>query len=841
MRATPVVLLMVGAVILPVASIIFCNSTAAGPTAQGSFSYQECPGHAGSQGDVVAHNPSRSLLSMLITDGSDCNPLVLPANVYPASVTDTTAETTAIYQFPCEEDVCCVYVECLARAGCAGISTEIEWFPAFTPSPTPSPSPLPPPLPPVQFARDGGLAMGAPLGAALLFLAAAAAWTSANAVFITSEVLLLGCSFAIFFSLAQDAVLQAYWFCFALAACGANLVFVLLLRGRLRDALSAAARISTTARIAELPPAAADAFSVLHCAVPADAAPGEAYAAPLWPALVPAACQLDRTRALLAIGDSALLKLRTFWVRKVNFLDLGPLRAAVVASAAAAAIALVAIAIPFVGALLINYNFLACICTIVALGGLVPVCVFGLPRMRKTGPNVIFLLGVNGFVLFFFSFFIFANARTRANFSTGKTNTDGDDEIDETLDVPRAALAAFAAFCLSFMSSMFPLYAVLRTLHTRTGVALVPRCPDGVYSARLPRGTHVFISSTADDAGLLEHTLRAASSNGVTGISLRALQQLNALLLKRSKAAAGPDDLKVDFATGDVVYKVVKPLTASGLCTLHDLVLKAGAGGIDLGTPKTGPLVWAPKEADFGPATAFVSHAWMSPFGELIETLAARIERSKEQHAAAATSVTFVVDDSPRLRDDDIRTLPALAECEPRVWVDFVFKNQHEANGGTLTPAEYSRITKEQFMHTIGGPGVTYAMAAGVGSAVPISFTRVWCLYEFLSTIELGEAGSLVFMHDAPRGTKLSDYSALVLDATHYIKELRVDMASATAMNPLDRDMVHAEAHARGGFAVINAIIERAVKEGKCGRSPSPPTHTHTFPSLFPSSTFYLI
>lgn len=100
-------------------------------------------------------------------------------------------------------------------------------------------------------------------------------------------------------------------------------------------------------------------------------------------------------------------------------------------------------------------------------------------------------------------------------------------------------------------------------------------------------------------------------------------------------------------------------------------------------------------DEDVGPATAFVSHVWSSPFERLVSALDAKdtheLERSVDLHWL---TLGF---DAAFLSTGWLEDVPLLSERERRSWLDIFFKNQAGAGGSTT--AEEATRRKELEAH----------------------------------------------------------------------------------------------------------------------------------------------
>ena len=424
---------------------------------------------------------------------------------------------------------------------------------------------------------------------------------------------------------------------------------------------------------------------------------------------------------------------------------------------------------------------------------------------------------------------------------------DGPNSFPCVRHLPAARDIAFALIlCLSFLSTVFIaedalafcpdhwfscrlqgaasalciFYAALRAAPMHSAIALVPRGQSGLPSERLPAGSHLLIAEDAAVASALEHNLRQASVNGVVGVSVRALQELRQLMRRRLVPAHGDN-----FTTKVVVEEVIRPCTSSGQAqyggvSLYDACRASINEGVHLGMDERGePLVWRPSPNDFGPATAFLSHAWGCVFDNTIETLGCH----EKEWSTRGSTFTFFLPILPSW----ILTLPALHDCDARVWVDLVFKNQHQPFilPGFPGAVVYAQETEEQFERNIGGPGVVWVMALGTQDVrwPPLPLQRIWCLYEILaaqrnschleivlSSIALspGWTGWMAILSDFLPPWVISHLQGTAAD----LISLQASTENAQAQDPADRIRIQGILlRQHGTFAAADTEIKRAM------------------------------
>ena len=105
---------------------------------------------------------------------------------------------------------------------------------------------------------------------------------------------------------------------------------------------------------------------------------------------------------------------------------------------------------------------------------------------------------------------------------------------------------------------------------------------------------------------------------------------------------------------------------------------------------------------------------------------------------------------------------------------------------------------------------MTYLMTRGIGDAAV--FKRVWCLYEMLCTLELGEAGVLSTIHDVVEDFEKPDSSQAINAVNRAILDGCINLELAEASVPSDRVMIHNEVITKhGGFVATNAAVKCAL------------------------------
>jgi hypothetical protein len=93
------------------------------------------------------------------------------------------------------------------------------------------------------------------------------------------------------------------------------------------------------------------------------------------------------------------------------------------------------------------------------------------------------------------------------------------------------------------------------------------------------------------------------------------------------RGAPTPAPLPFDeLTTGQVMYRLVKPVTASAACSYNEMLALGGALGPD-GAPRVGR------------ATLFVSHAWSGRFADLIDAVTAYYDAAPGAPDAAGAYV----------------------------------------------------------------------------------------------------------------------------------------------------------------------------------------------------------
>ena len=258
----------------------------------------------------------------------------------------------------------------------------------------------------------------------------------------------------------------------------------------------------------------------------------------------------------------------------------------------------------------------------------------------------------------------------------------------------------------------------------------------------------------------LERAASAPELDGftLTGVTLPVLRRLRESALEKRAAPGPPSDKrtalepavgsrgKVIFAprnagepltTADVCFEVVKPATAARKCSYAELDA-------------------APGES--GPATAFVSHAWLYPFEWVVSALEAA-------------------------------DLPA----DTLFWMDVAVVNQHT---NATRGFEWWSSTFRQAVKTIGR---TLLVLAPWRAPLPLG--RAWCIWEIFCTVDT-ETELRVLL---PAAERAAFATALVEDFDSIVKVVcAVDVEKAEAHDPADRDNIFAAVRGTCGFHALN-------------------------------------
>ena len=191
------------------------------------------------------------------------------------------------------------------------------------------------------------------------------------------------------------------------------------------------------------------------------------------------------------------------------------------------------------------------------------------------------------------------------------------------------------------------------------------------------------------------------------------------------------------LTTADVCFEVVKPATAARKCSFAELDA-------------------APGES--GPATAFVSHAWLYPFEWLVSAL----------EAANLPADTFF-------------------------WFDVAVVNQHvNADRGF----DWWSSTFRQAVKTIGR---TLLVLAPWRAPVPL--TRAWCIWEIFCTVDTDTELRVLL----PAAERDAFATALVDDFDSIVEVVcAVDVEKAEAHSDTDRDNIFAAVRETCGFHKLN-------------------------------------
>jgi hypothetical protein len=383
---------------------------------------------------------------------------------------------------------------------------------------------------------------------------------------------------------------------------------------------------------------------------------------------------------------------------------------------------------------------------------------------------------------------------------------------------------------LSGLAYYLSYHAHFRAVRTESCIALVPRSAgmgSVSSSTETPIGTQFLLLSDATCALCLEKVLRQAASNGVMGVSIGALKKLQNVVKWRAMRSSGV--IAADCSTKVVNDAILKPATEAWGSSFYDALQAAGSEGVELGTPRTGPLAWVLEEGDTGPASAFLSHAWSFSFKSMVDLLEQHSKRTQEQKMILSPA-HFDLWHEGGLKKCAL-VPPLLMDVELCVWFDLVFKNQHEASSdgvaGSISAEEYSARTRAQFEHNIGGPGTTLAIMLGEGSEVwpPAPLKRAWCLFELITTLRLqerergrlclvNERATVYLSTDDLTKNNCSGPSAVIASLqaeTEKFLGIDVHVENAEAFKEADREMVLNEICKMGGFGEINSKIKEGL------------------------------
>jgi tetratricopeptide (TPR) repeat protein len=213
------------------------------------------------------------------------------------------------------------------------------------------------------------------------------------------------------------------------------------------------------------------------------------------------------------------------------------------------------------------------------------------------------------------------------------------------------------------------------------------------------------------------------------------------------------------LTTTELCTTFVKPATLARQCAYIDLLVTDS----DARTPTTNlPLV--------GPATCFVSHAWMCKYEDVLDCI--------NQHNTKHPDTYF--------------------------WFDLVTNNQHKA---TSFPFEWWCTTFKESIRGIGS--VLLCMLPWDN---PIPLTRAWCLFEMYSTIDVAAQ-----MHVAIPASQRPAFKQAMGEDFDTITDVLValDGEKASATNPADKEQIFAvvKTQIEGGFNTLNNTVKNHLRE----------------------------
>lgn len=382
---------------------------------------------------------------------------------------------------------------------------------------------------------------------------------------------------------------------------------------------------------------------------------------------------------------------------------------------------------------------------------------------------------------------------------------------------------AFAATALLFFACALRLVFENTTVSTLDrGFALVPKRDVTALT------THFFLARDVSSRDFFVKELAHLSVNRVPGISTGFLTRLLDALQSDNSSRAwltsllvnggwtgndGPIEGRIDwsrfagplpFSTGDLCYEFIKPATFHSKRSFY--------------------ATYQPGFASFtGPATAFLSHSWGSKFSALVEGVC---YTEKHLDEVAGTDALY------------LKYPPVLSQRLRYFWVDIVFKNQHEAAGGTtstISTAEYSAKTKREFEDNLCPLAETWvvstASANGSLSAGTDAFTRAWCLFEINLTV--ARAGFQTLFLTIPP----------TVDTFVQSISVPVQLENAKAFKPADLAMIRHSVIIDGGFLALDKNVEksRGLAAKRILENQSKAIHSASQSLLFNSSVPHLV
>jgi hypothetical protein len=218
-------------------------------------------------------------------------------------------------------------------------------------------------------------------------------------------------------------------------------------------------------------------------------------------------------------------------------------------------------------------------------------------------------------------------------------------------------------------------------------------------------------------------------------------------------------------------------------------------------------LVALAKPEDIDPASAFISHAWMSSFDELVDSVSNHSKREEEKDCVFDHGSFF---DAVFRRDGATRRSALLMPRRKFYWLDLFCKDQWKADPKSIQPqlnpddlaaaiAQYSCDTKAEFHRNISSAGVTEMIANGLSSGVtPDTLTRVWSLYE--AHVSLSSLSTLLKL--------LQNDDNFSESALH----VNISFESAEATVEADKEMIFQEVRKmKGGFVGLNDIVSKSI------------------------------
>eukprot|EP00299_Pterocystis_sp_00344_P014864 c7393_g1_i1.p1 GENE.c7393_g1_i1~~c7393_g1_i1.p1 ORF type:complete len:700 (+),score=130.53 c7393_g1_i1:36-2135(+) len=238
------------------------------------------------------------------------------------------------------------------------------------------------------------------------------------------------------------------------------------------------------------------------------------------------------------------------------------------------------------------------------------------------------------------------------------------------------------------------------------------------------------------------------------GISLSFLKSFTAI-----------HELPSDISTGDVCFKKVIPLTASGACSLVDLLA-------DVCDEKGNNVVDTP--------TCFVSHTWKYEFNQTVNAVEMRVNATRRFSMY-----------TPLLED------PVETYC----WFDIFAINQHSEEVGHPQFDSLLESAVKQANPTL---FVCHPWHS------PISFTRVWCLFEVLVSIRLNVPFDICLCSSEREQfvrAILEDFSSLVQ------LFVSVNAEHAQSFKPEDREMIFKWIEQSVGFQKMNTMVQDKLLE----------------------------